>query len=104
MNEASIRQWAILKLLPRSPDMLSTGQILDRLGPQGIATSVRTVQRELNSLSISFPLVSDENKPLRWRSAWVFRAKPTVSFRHWVMPTPPAKAWPGVQIQPVTSH
>ncbi len=68
MSESSLRHWAILRLLPRNPDSISTGQIIERLNAQGIKTTIRTIQRDLNSLSISFPLISDDSRPQGW--AW----------------------------------
>ncbi|MBS1985954.1 MAG: WYL domain-containing protein [Bdellovibrionales bacterium] len=77
MNDATLRQWAMLKLLPRSPDSISTVELLERLRTQGFTVSIRTIQRDLNSLSLAFPLVGDESKPQGW--SWT-RGAPQIEF------------------------
>ena len=60
------RHWLMLKMIPRR-GRISTNVIRDRLElDHGIPTTLRTVQRDLRSLSRPFPLVCDEAKPQGW--------------------------------------
>ena len=60
------RQWAMLKLIPRYPRRTSAGEIHHALETQGYTITLRTIQRDLNNLSSSFPLSSDQSKPQGW--------------------------------------
>lgn len=66
MNDTLLRQWAMLRLIPRHPRKIDTGRLLDGLNRQGFQTTLRTVQRDLNNLSRALPLESDEAKPQGW--------------------------------------
>lgn len=60
------RQWLILRMIPRKT-RIATTEILSRLDSEhGIQTTLRTLQRDLNALSLSFPLVRDNNRPAGW--------------------------------------
>lgn len=60
------RQWLILKMIPRRR-RISTTEILDRLrNEMDVKVELRSVQRDLNSLGIIFPLVNDGKKPAGW--------------------------------------
>lgn len=76
MNETLHRQWCMLSMIPREPRKLSVDDIRSRLNGEGYNVTVRTIQRDLNALSVQFPLVSDtRNKPYGWswaRDARVF--------------------------------
>ena len=61
MSESNIRQWKILESLPRQPRKLYVKEIRDILEASGIFVSLRTVQRDLISLSSIFPLVNDND-------------------------------------------
>ena len=61
MSEANIRQWKILESLPRQPRKLFVKEIQDILEASGIFVSIRTIQRDLVSLSSIFPLVNDDD-------------------------------------------
>lgn len=64
------RHWELLKLLPRRGIGLSAQEILEALADKGFAVSLRSVQRDLRELSLSFGLYSDlDERPLRWRWA-----------------------------------
>ena len=66
MNKSVLRQWAMLRLIPRYPRKTSAPEIhrgLERLGHE---STLRTVQRDLNALALTFPLLSDEAKPQGW--------------------------------------
>lgn len=60
------RHWHMLRLLPRYPRKISTAEIESKLETSGFRTSRRTIQRDLDKLSVEFPLVSDGNKPSGW--------------------------------------
>ncbi len=50
MSETLIRQWQMLRLLPRMPKMLSTPDIHSALLAAGFSVTARTVQRDLENL------------------------------------------------------
>ena len=61
------RQWEILKMIPRSPDVISTPEIGRRLVEAEMAVTPRTVQRDIEELSLVFPIdCHDESKPKVW--------------------------------------
>lgn len=67
MAETFMRQWAMLRHIPRSPRKIDTGSLKSRLEDEGYKVNVRTIQRDLMALSNLFPLVCDErNKPYGW--------------------------------------
>ena len=66
MNDTLMRQWAMLRLIPRHPRRIDTPTIHNHLIGQGMTVSLRTVQRDLNSLATTFPLDFDESKPQGW--------------------------------------
>jgi predicted DNA-binding transcriptional regulator YafY len=66
MNDTLMRQWAILRAIPRHPRRVDAPTIHVRLGDLGMVVSLRTVQRDLNTLATTFPLDFDESKPQGW--------------------------------------
>lgn len=66
MNDTLIRQWAMLRAIPRHPRRVDASTIHARLRDLGMAVSLRTVQRDLKTLATSFPLDFDESKPQGW--------------------------------------
>ena len=66
MNDTLIRQWAMLRAIPRHPRRVDAPTIHARLRDQGMVVSLRTVQRDLNTLATTFPLDFDESKPQGW--------------------------------------
>jgi predicted DNA-binding transcriptional regulator YafY len=66
MNDTLMRQWAMLRLIPRFPRRIDTPTIHSQLLDQGMAVSLRTVQRDLNTMATTFPLDFDESKPQGW--------------------------------------
>ena len=66
MNDTLIRQWAMLRAIPRHPRRVDAPTIHTRLHDQGMVVSLRTVQRDLNTLATTFPLDFDESKPQGW--------------------------------------
>lgn len=70
-----LRQWAMLRLIPRSPRSIGTRELKARLEEQGFAVELRTIQRDLGKLSRMFPLTEEANgKALRW--SWMAEAAP----------------------------
>jgi hypothetical protein len=66
MNDSLMRQWAMLRLIPRFPRCIDAPIIHSQLLGQGMTVSLRTVQRDLNSLATTFLLDFDESKPQGW--------------------------------------
>lgn len=66
MNDTLMRQWAMLRAIPRYPRRVDAPSIHAILGGLGMAVSLRTVQRDLKSLATTFPLDFDESKPQGW--------------------------------------
>jgi predicted DNA-binding transcriptional regulator YafY len=66
MNDTILRQWAMLRLIPRNPRKIATTVMLDRLERAGFVTTLRTIQRDLNTLSTAFPSVSDDARSQGW--------------------------------------
>ena len=77
MSETFTRQWAMLKMIPRYPRSIDSVRIRDQLRGEGIAaSSLRTIQRNLETLSQSFPLevANPEQRPNQWH--WMKGAAP----------------------------
>jgi len=66
MSEMILRQWAMLRALPRAPRKISAQTLSLRLSELGFETTERTIQRDLNYLSNIFPLTCDDAKPKGW--------------------------------------
>lgn len=66
MKETLMRQWAILRAVPRHPRRLDAPSIRAQLADRGIDVTLRTVQRDLNALATAFPLDFDQRKPQGW--------------------------------------
>lgn len=66
-NDTLMRQWEMLRLLPRAPRKTTVAELQQRLEVQGYPTSSRTIERDLQNLSQRFGLVVDESsKPYGW--------------------------------------
>lgn len=62
-----LRQWQMLRLIPRHPQKISARDLLEKLKSEQFDVAKRTVERDLLSLSDKFPLVSDEReRPYGW--------------------------------------
>jgi len=67
VSDTVLRQWSILRIVPRYPRKLTAGDIAQRLDDQGFEVSKRTVERDLEKLSGIWPLVADQrSKPYGW--------------------------------------
>lgn len=61
------RQWQTLRLIPRYPRKITGRDLTLRLAGAGFEVTKRTVERDLQSLSASFPLVVDNRStPYGW--------------------------------------
>lgn len=66
-NDTLTRQWAMLRLIPRAPRKTTSRDLCRQLEQLGHATSARTVERDLHTLSGRFALVADDSsKPYGW--------------------------------------
>lgn len=62
-----LRQIMLLQLIPRAPHWISAPEIRERLNGRGPAPSLRTIQRDLERLSVTLPLVCDQSgRPFGW--------------------------------------
>ena len=69
-HNAVARQWELLKLLPSRGPGITASRLMQRLADCGYQVNLRTVQRDLNELSVVFPLYAEEaSKPFLWRWA-----------------------------------
>src|SRR5687768_2309629 len=66
-NLTLLRQWTMLRLIPRSPARIAVKDLQEQLRDADFLVTRRTVQRDLADLSTVFPLVSDDReKPYGW--------------------------------------
>ena len=62
-----LRQWQMLRLIPRYPQKITARTLYENLKAEQFDVTKRTVERDLLSLSETFPLVSDErDRPYGW--------------------------------------
>jgi predicted DNA-binding transcriptional regulator YafY len=66
MNDTLMRQWAMLRAIPRHPRRVDAPTIHAQLRGLGMNITLRTVQRDLNTLATTFPLDFDSSKPQGW--------------------------------------
>jgi predicted DNA-binding transcriptional regulator YafY len=67
VNETLLRQWQMLRQIPRYPGKISARELNDRLAIEQFEVSKRTVERDLQELSLKFPLsLDDREKPYGW--------------------------------------
>ena len=67
MSETLIRQWQMLRLLPRAPRKISSAALEAALRDEGFEVNRRTIQRDLQHLAGAFPLVvDDQHIPYGW--------------------------------------
>lgn len=75
MADTILRQLDMLRLLPHWPQKIDTQQLLCKLQSCGYSTSQRTVQRDLQKLSTTFPITCDES-PNQFGWSWSKDAAP----------------------------
>ena len=67
MHDTLMRQWQMLRLVPRFPSSITTSELVYRLADAGFKVTRRTLQRDLATLSAIFPLLCNEDsKPFGW--------------------------------------
>ena len=67
MGTPTLRQIAMLELIPRSPRKTYTREIKDKLADRGFEIDERSIQRDLVALERTLPLVCDSrDKPYGW--------------------------------------
>jgi predicted DNA-binding transcriptional regulator YafY len=75
LSDAWLRQWLLLRNIPRHPRRVDARRLMEVLSAEGVSVSLRTIQRDVLALSRVFPLECDEAKPQGWswsRSAGQF--------------------------------
>jgi predicted DNA-binding transcriptional regulator YafY len=73
-RETLLRQWQMLRMIPRYPSKITAKLLQEKLESENYSVAKRTVERDLQSLSESFPILSDErDKPYGW--SWSKDAK-----------------------------
>lgn len=66
-QQSLLRQWNMLRMLPRAPVKISAKELCERLSTAEFPVTKRTVERDLNELAAVFPLVVDDReKPYGW--------------------------------------
>lgn len=66
-HDTLLRQWHMLRLIPRFPLKITAGDVLIKLEADGFQVTKRTVERDLIQLSVTFPLaLDDRDKPYGW--------------------------------------
>lgn len=74
MSDTLNRHWHMLSAIPRWPRKVSVDTLHQNLSDSGYSVTVRTIQRDLESLCSRFPLVRDDrNKPFGW--SWAADAR-----------------------------
>lgn len=67
MSDTLLRQWELLRSIPRAPRKIDVATLMQKLEGAGYPTNKRTIQRDLNALSLIFPLQSDtQSIPYGW--------------------------------------
>lgn len=66
-HETLLRQWQMLRFIPRHPSKVTAKSLTEKLKAENFTVTKRTVERDLQTLSESFPLLADErDKPYGW--------------------------------------
>lgn len=71
-SDTLLRQWEMLRLIPQSPLRIITSELATRLESLGYPVTQRTVQRDLQKLSVNFPISCDEDSA---RPGWYWIEK-----------------------------
>lgn len=66
MNDTLMRQWAMLRAIPRHPRKIDARTLHAHLQGLGMTVTLRTVQRDLHILAEGFALEGDTAKPQGW--------------------------------------
>ena len=66
-KDTLLRLFALLRLIPTEPQRIATPTLLEKLRERGFSVTLRSIQRDLNRLSIPFSLqCNDSEVPFRW--------------------------------------
>lgn len=65
-NETILRLLMMLRLIPRHPKRIDTATLERKLRDEGFHVTRRTIQRDLLRLARTFPITSDEHRPMGW--------------------------------------
>jgi predicted DNA-binding transcriptional regulator YafY len=66
-QQSLLRQWHMLRMVPRAPSKVSARELCERLRDADFVVDVRTVQRDLKELACVFPISVDESdRPYGW--------------------------------------
>lgn len=66
-QETLLRQWTMLRMIPRYPQKVTARDLTERLQAEDFPVSKRTIERDLLELSTAFPLaLDDREKPYGW--------------------------------------
>ena len=73
-----MRQWHMLRLIPRFPSKVSTSELVHSLADEGFEVTRRTLQRDLAKLTVIYWFVMNGTNPLaghgvRMRHFWIFQ-------------------------------
>ena len=60
MSETLMRQWELLRSIPRAPRRFDVASLVVKIQDAGYKTTKRSIQRDLNLLSGVFPLICDD--------------------------------------------
>ena len=60
MSDTLLRQWELLRTIPRAPRKIDVASLMAKLETAGYKTTKRSIQRDLNLLSGVFPLICDD--------------------------------------------
>lgn len=66
MDDTILRQWTLLRSIPNHPRRIATTQLQAMLADIIGQVSIRTIQRDLNKLSLVFQIEGDQSKPQGW--------------------------------------
>jgi predicted DNA-binding transcriptional regulator YafY len=62
-----MRQWQMLRMIPRHPQVITATELKRKLEDEQYTVTKRTVERDLQALSVVFPLMLDErSRPFGW--------------------------------------
>ena len=66
-NDTLLRQLVMLRCIPQHPRQITARELTERVKAEGFAVSKRTVERDLLSLSVTFPILSiEQSRPYGW--------------------------------------
>ncbi|MFJ2478805.1 helix-turn-helix transcriptional regulator [Pseudomonas sp. NPDC087598] len=66
-KDTLFRLFALLRLIPTEPHRIASTTLLEKLHDKGFSVTLRSIQRDLNRLSLPFSLQCDDSEsPFRW--------------------------------------